>query len=513
MRETTPATDPAPAHHDGALREILDRQREAFVDEGPPRVALRRHRIDRLMALVFDNADFFADAMAADFGTRPRTSSLFTEVLGLATPIDHIRKNTAKWMRSTQLLPAARLSGLRAEVQPSPLGVVGIIGPWNFPLSLVIQPAAAAFAAGNRVMIKMSEITTETGALMQRLAPDYFDPRELAVVTGDREVAATFAALPFDHLFFTGSAAVGQLVQRAAAQNLVPVTLELGGKNPVVISPEADLRRAAQRIARSRLLNAGQVCLCPDYVYVPAAHLDAFIGHVRDFVRQAVPTMIANDDYASMVNDANFNRVIDLVEDARRHGAQVEQITPPGETLPDQGSRKIAPTIVRQVSDQMKITTEEIFGPVLVVMPYGKISDAITYINARPAPLVSYWYGPDDRDFRSFVRSTRSGGVARNDFGAQILPSAAPFGGVGHSGMGAYHGKSGFDTFSHHRSVVGHNLPFSLTLMAAPPFNSVAMSAAERGVAVTGRRIRRRVRRGGGLTAAVDRATPSARVR
>jgi coniferyl-aldehyde dehydrogenase len=461
-----------------ALGAILDRQRQAFADDGPPSVALRRNRIDRLMALVLDNTDAFVDAMAADFGTRSKAATLFTEVIGMISVIEHTRSHVAQWMRVTKLMRAARLCGLRAEVQPSPLGVIGIIGPWNFPLNLVILPAVTAFAAGNRVMIKMSEITSHTAELMKSTAPRYFDPAELAVVTGGPDVAAVFASLPFDHLFFTGSPSVGALVQRAAAQNLVPVTLELGGKNPVVVAPGANIRRSAARIARGRMVNGGQVCVCPDYVFVPDDQMDTFVGVARDTLRDMFGSIVANDDYCSSVNLANFDRVIGLIDDARVNGARVETIAPEGELLPDRATRKIAPTIVHDIDDRMKIASEEIFGPVLVVKGYARLSEAIDYINQRPAPLVAYWYGPDDTDFRNFVRNTRSGGVARNDFAAQMIPSAAPFGGVGRSGMGAYHGKTGFDTFSHHRSVVGSDLPFSVTGTAAPPFgNSLRLGA------------------------------------
>src|SRR6476661_6617345 len=232
------------------LRAILECQRDAFMAEGPPGVAVRRNRIDRLLALVLDNADEFIDAMETDFGTRPKTGSLFTEILGMISVIEHTRTHVPQWMRATKLMRAGRMFGLRAEVEPSPLGAVGIIGPWNFPLSLVVLPATAAFAAGNRVMIKMSEITPRTAELMKSTAPKYFDPNELDIVTGGPEVSVAFSRLPFDHLFFTGSPAVGSLVQQAAAQNLVPVTPELGGKNPVVVSPDADINRSAARIAQ-----------------------------------------------------------------------------------------------------------------------------------------------------------------------------------------------------------------------------------------------------------------------
>ncbi|OBY33138.1 aldehyde dehydrogenase family protein [Mycolicibacter kumamotonensis] len=449
---------------------MLEKQRQSFVADGPPGVAVRRDRIDRLMAMVLDNTDAFVEAMATDFGTRSRSASLATELVGMVPVVEHTRSHIRQWMRAGKLLRGARLVGLHAEVQPSPLGVVGIIGPWNFPLQLVVLPAAAAFAAGNRVMIKMSEITSHTAELMHRLAPDYFAGDELCVVTGGSDVAAAFARLPFDHLFFTGSPSVGALVQRAAAENLVPVTLELGGKNPVVVAPGADIARSAARIASARMVNGGQVCVCPDYVLVPERDVEAFVDVARRTLGDMFPTILTNGDYCSSVNEANFDRVLGLIDDARERGATVEIVAPDGEMLPDRASRKIAPTIVRDVDASMRIAEEEIFGPVLTVQGYRSLDEAIDEINARPAPLVAYWFGPGDKDFRDFVRRTRSGGVARNDFAAQMIPSGAPFGGVGRSGMGAYHGKAGFDAFSHYRTVVGSDLPFSLTGSAAPPF-------------------------------------------
>lgn len=472
---------------------LLERQRRAFIAAGPPSVALRRNRIDRLMALVLDNTDAFVDAMATDFGTRSRAASLFTEVVGIIPVIEHTRSHVPQWMKSTKLMRAARAAGLRAEVEPAPLGVVGIIGPWNFPLNLVVLPASAAFAAGNRVMIKMSEVTSHTAELMAELAPQYFEPTELTVVTGGPEVAAEFSRLPFDHLFFTGSPSVGSLVQRAAAENLVPVTLELGGKNPVVVAPDADIRRSATRIAQARLVNGGQVCVCPDYVFVPDRDVAQFVDTVRQTWQGMFGSIIGNDDYCSSVNEANFDRVIGLIEDARALGATVHTVAPPGEALPDRASRKIAPTIVSAIDDRMAIASEEIFGPVLSVLGYSALPEVIDYINARPAPLVAYWFGPDGDRFRTFVRNTRSGGVARNDFAAQMIPSAAPFGGVGRSGMGAYHGKAGFDAFSHQRTVVGTDLPFSMTGSAAPPFGRAMLMYADVTLAMARRRTRRRL--------------------
>ncbi|WP_193043623.1 aldehyde dehydrogenase family protein [Mycolicibacterium baixiangningiae] len=479
----------------GELRGALDRQREAFLSEGPPSLAVRRNRIDRLLALVLDNTDALVEATAADYGSRSKSAALFAEILGMISVIEHTRAELPTWMKTATLMRAARLIGLRAEVEPSPLGVVGVIGPWNFPVNLVVLPAAAAFAAGNRVMIKMSETTSQTADLMGDLAPRYFDSSELTVVTGGADVAVAFSNLPFDHLFFTGSPAIGALVQQAAARNLVPVTLELGGKNPVVVSPEADMRRAAGRIAAGRLVNGGQVCVCPDYVFVPEDRVDTFVEVAKRTWRNMFPTIVDNPDYCASVNPANFARVVGLVEDARDKGARVDAVCPAGESLPDTLSRKIAPTLVRDVADDMRLAQEEIFGPVLVVRGYRRLADAVDYINRRPAPLVAYWYGPDDADFRTFVRTTRSGGVARNDFAAQMIPSAAPFGGVGRSGMGAYHGKAGFDTFSHHRSVVGSDLPFSITGRAAMPFTGPMRVGANLALRRARTRTRRRLGR------------------
>lgn len=483
---------------DGAVRALLDRQRQAFLEEGPPELAVRLNRIDRLLALLLDNTDAFVEAMSADFGTRSRPASLFTEVVGIIPVIEHTRSHTAQWMKPSPLLRAGRMFGLRGSVEPSPLGVVGIIGPWNFPLNLVILPAAAAFAAGNRVMIKMSEVTAHTAELMQQLAPRYFDETELAVVTGGPDVAAAFSALPLDHLFFTGSPDIGVLVQRAAADNLVPVTLELGGKNPVVVAPHqsaAGIVKAADRIATGRMVNGGQVCVCPDYVLVPRSQADEFVEAVKNRWRQMFPSIIDNPDYCSSVNEANFDRVVGLIEDAAAKGATVHSMVPAGETLPDRATRKIAPTLIRGVDPQMRIAAEEVFGPVLSVLEYDDLADVIDYVNAGPSPLVAYWFGPDNADFRTFVRRTRSGGVARNEFAAQMIPSDAPFGGVGRSGTGAYHGKAGFDAFSHYRSVVGSDLPFSITGSAAPPFGKAMQMYADASLRLARRRTHRRLAR------------------
>ncbi len=490
--------DPASAATGDAaesLRELLDVQRAAHRADPMPSVAVRRNRIDRLLALVLDNSDELVAAIVADFGSKSRTATLSTEVVGMLSNIEHTRKNLKKWMRTRKMLRGSRLTRLSAEVVPSPLGVVGVIGPWNFPLHLAIMPTAAAFAAGNRVMIKMSEITPNTAETLKSLAAKYFDPAELTVVTGDLPVATAFSQLPFDHIFFTGSPGVGKRIQAAAAANLVPVTLELGGKNPVVVSRDADLDEAAQRIALGRMVNGGQVCVCPDQVYVPVESLDAFVTSAAKALRKNFPTVTDNPDYPSCVNDANYRRVVSLVDDARDKGASIRVIAPEHQREPGPETRKVAPTLITGITDEMTIAHEEIFGPVLGLHTYAHITEVIAALDEQPAPLVAYWFGPDTADFRDFVRRTRSGGVARNEFGIHMLPSDAPFGGVGNSGMGAYHGKAGFDRLSHFRSVVGTDAPMRITTSSAvPPFGTATRKGMDLMLLRERRRVRKRLR-------------------
>jgi coniferyl-aldehyde dehydrogenase len=480
----------------GTVLDILASQRAAFLGAGPPSAAVRRDRIDRLLAMVLEHTGDFVDATAADYGSRSKSAALFAEIYGMIAVIEHTRKHVPQWMRTAKLMRVSGRFGLRAEVQPSPLGVVGIIGPWNFPVQLTVLPASAAFAAGNRVMIKMSEITAHTAELMAAVAPKYFDADELAIITGGPDVAAKFSALPLDHIFFTGSPSVGSLVAGAAAKNLVPVTLELGGKNPVVVAPDTDIAWAASRIAQGRMVNGGQVCVCPDYVFVPQRKVDEFADQLMTTWRSMFPTIAGNVDYCASVNEANFQRVRGLIDDAKEKGARVDSVVPAGELAADPVSRKIAPTVIRDVDDRMKVADEEVFGPVLAVRGYDQLSDVVDYVNGRPAPLVAYWFGADGNDFRHFVSHTRSGGVARNDFAAHMIPSAAPFGGVGRSGTGAYHGKAGFDAFSHHRTVVGSDLPFSVTNQAAAPFTTSMRISADLALRMARARTRRRLKKG-----------------
>jgi coniferyl-aldehyde dehydrogenase len=447
------------------LRSLLDAQRVDFLRAGEASAALRRDRIDRLILLLTEGADDFSAALRADFGNRPHAINLMSEVVGILPDLLTTRRHLTSWMRPQKLRSSALL-GVPTVVEKKPLGVVGIIGPWNFPVGLVVQPAASAFAAGNRVMIKFSEVTPRTAELFATTAATYFEPTELTVVTGGADVGAAFSALPFDHVFFTGSPQVGALVAAAAAKNLVPVTLELGGKNPAVVAHDADVPAMARRIMAARLTNGGQLCLCPDYVFVPRDRVGAFVDAALGQAKIAAAGE-GEAGMVSIVDDKNFQRVTALIEDARSRGATLHDTG----TRADSARRRIPPTVVLDVTDDMRIAQEEVFGPVLSVLPYDSLNEVCDYIAARPSPLAAYWYGPADSGLDEFRKRTLSGGMTVNDFAMHCAMMAAPFGGVGHSGWGAYHGKAGFDTFSHHRTVTTSKLPFSFANLMTPPYS------------------------------------------
>lgn len=466
------------------MREILDAQRAAFLREGPPSAAVRRNRIDRLWLAVLEHADEIAEALMADFGNRPLATSISSEVLGSLPDVELVRANFEEWMRP-QPIDGTAERGMPTFVQNRPKGVVGVMGPWNFPVHLVVAPAVEALAAGNRVMIKFSEVPARAAEVFARAVAEQFDADEVTVVRGGPRTSAAFSALPFDHLFFTGSPAVGRHVGAAAGANLVPTTLELGGKNPVVVADDSDIAVAAERIAATRMMNGGQVCLCPDWVFVPRTKIDDFVEHYQASIRRYFPTILENPDLVTIVNDANFARVAGLISDAREKGATVISIAPDDESasLPDAATRRIAPTVVLGVTEDMRIANEEVFGPVISIHPYDSLEQPIEAINAKPAPLAAYWYGEDSADFREFIRRTTSGGLTRNDMALHFGIEGAPFGGVGHSGLGAYHGKFGFDAMSHQRTITGSELPVGVATQSMPPFGPDALAQVQAKVA------------------------------
>ncbi len=467
--EVTPATR-RESSEDHTLTELLEIQRAAFLRDGIPDAATRMDRITRLASLLLDNAEEIAAALRADFGTRPTELSVFADVTGCMIDIAHQRHSCEEWMKEENTAKVQGAIGFKQRLRHDPLGVVGITGPWNFPLQLTIVPAASAFAAGNRVMVRPSSVTATTTELIARLASKYFSVEEFAVITPKHGSGSDFAKLQVDHMFFTGSPEVGASVAGEAAKNLVPVTLELGGKNPVIVDPEADIDKAATMVADSRLVNGGQVCLCPDYVFVPEAKLGEFTDKVIARWTAQLPTIVGNPEYTSTINEKNFTRIVGLIDDAVELGATKRQVIPTGENLPDADTRKIPPTLLTGVKAGMKVEDDEVFGPVLTVYPYRDISEAIKYIASHPHPLTMYWCGDDNDRMQQVLDGTRSGSFNANDFATHMFGLNLPFGGVGRSGMGSYHGKAGFETFSHARAVTVSTLPIRISELMSPPF-------------------------------------------
>jgi coniferyl-aldehyde dehydrogenase len=437
------------------MQSLLERQRADYLREGEVTVARRLDRIGRAISLLVDNQTAIVEALVSDFGHRSRHQSLFTDVAASIGPLKHARKHVAQWMRSERRRVDFPLNwlGARARVEFQPLGVIGVISPWNFPVNLTFAPLAGILAAGNRCMIKPSEFTPASSALMAELIGRAFDEREVAVVTGGPQTGADFAALPFDHLLFTGATSVARHVMRAAAENLVPVTLELGGKSPVIVGRSADVQKTTDAIMAGKLMNAGQICLAPDYVMVPRERLDDFVGATQRSVARMFPTLLSNDDYTSIINRRHFDRLNGYLDDARARGARVVEINPANEDFRQQPNHKIAPALILDPDDSMKVMQDEIFGPLLPVKSYERVDETIAYVNAHPRPLGLYYFGTDATETRRVLDQTTSGGVTLNDVIMHVAQEDLPFGGVGPSGMGSYHGVDGFRRFSHAKSI------------------------------------------------------------
>ena len=434
---------------------LLKRQREAFTASRPESMAMRKDRIKRAMTLLKEHAEDFCKTMSADFGNRAMEQSMLTDIAGTVGAGKHALKNMDKWAKAEKRpvqFPLGLL-GAKAEVRYEPKGVIGILSPWNFPVNLAFSPLMQVLAAGNRAMIKPSEFTERTSLLMAELVEEYFTPDEVAVVTGGPEVAAAFTELQFDHLVFTGSTPTGRLVMQAAAKNLVPVTLELGGKSPVIMGRSADFEKAGERIALGKMMNAGQICLSPDYMYVPEDKQDEAVAGVSKGVANLYPTLLENDDYASIVSDRHFERLQGLVEDAREQGAEVIEVNPGNEDFANANQRKMPLNIIKNVTDEMKVMQEEIFGPVLPVKTYKAVDQAVDYVNEHDRPLGLYYFGDDKAEQERVLTRTISGGVTTNDVIFHVSMEDLPFGGVGPSGMGSYHAIEGFREFSHARAV------------------------------------------------------------
>ncbi len=437
------------------LQTALDRQRDDYLEKGPDSAAVRVGRIDRLLAILDRHGGALVEAMSADFGHRSTIQSILTDILGIKGPIKQTRNHVRSWMkpeRRSSGLPFS-LFGAKAWIEYQPLGVVGVISPWNFPVTLALQPLAQILAAGNRAMIKLSEFTPKTSELLAEILHDSFDETEVYAVTGGPEVGAVFSQLKFDHLFFTGATSIGKKVMQAAAANLVPVTLELGGKSPAIIGKKANLRNAVLKIAAGKTLNAGQICLAPDYVFIPKQLLEAFVSEFTDAIGQMYPNLIDNDDYTSIISARHHQRLSDYVNQARSYGMQVVQINPAKENFNCYNGTKFPPTLVIDPGEGLAVMEDEIFGPILPIKTYESLEDVIAYINRRPRPLGLYFFGKDKKEQRQVIERTTSGGVTLNDVILHAAVEALPFGGVGESGIGAYHGRTGFLTFSHAKAI------------------------------------------------------------
>ena len=473
MSETAPQT----------LERILETQRRAFTAARPEALSVRRDRIKRAMSILSEHGESLAEAMNSDFGSRSFEGSMMTDIVSTIGFGKYCLKNLDHWAapdkRSVRF--PLHLMGAKAEVRYEPKGVVGIMSPWNFPVNLSFGPLMQVLAAGNRAMIKPSEFTPATSERMRELISDVFAEDEVAVVTGGPDVAQAFSSLPFDHLVFTGSTETGRKVMEAAAKNLVPVTLELGGKSPTIIGKGADLTRAGERIALGKMLNAGQICLAPDYLLVPQDQEEGVIAAVQLGVHEMYPSLLDNEDYTAIISDKHFERLKGLVEDAKAKGAEAIEVNPANESFASANTRKMPLTILRGVTDDMKAMQEEIFGPVLPVKTYKAVDEAIDYINDHDRPLGLYYFGSDSKEREQVMDRTISGGVTVNDVIFHISVDDMPFGGVGPSGIGCYHGPEGFREFSHARSTYQQpKIDIAKLAGLKPPYGDAAKKAIAR---------------------------------
>jgi acyl-CoA reductase-like NAD-dependent aldehyde dehydrogenase len=479
---TTPSTETA-ARTNGSNRDkgqedsrdlaaVLARMKRAQREHGTPSYDERVQHLDALERAVLQHKDAVVAAVSRDFGNRAKQETLAAEVFVTVSEIRHARSNLRDWMRTEPRDVGLAFIPASAAVTPQPLGVVGVIAPWNYPVQLALAPLVGAIAAGNRVMIKPSELAPESARAIEALVADAFPSDRAVVVTGGPEVAEAFGRLPFDHLLFTGSTRVGKLVMRAAAENLVPVTLELGGKSPAIVGAEISPRSAAEKIMAGKCFNAGQTCVAPDYALVPKGDLGAFVAACEAAVARMYPTLLSNPDYTSIVSDHHHARLARYVAEAKARGARVVEINPAKEALgPEQ--RKMAPTLVVDPPDDLAVMQDEIFGPILPIKTYDALDGAIDYVNDRPRPLALYFMGHDEAEIERVLARTISGGVCVNDTMLHVGVADLPFGGVGPSGMGHYHGREGFETFSKKKAVM-RQARLSGAALLRPPFGRAA---------------------------------------
>ncbi len=460
-----------------AMLDILNRQKKAYINEGEVSAETRIDRLDRAISLLQRYGTKLCDAMAEDFGHRSVDQSKLTDIDGSIGPLKDAKKHLRKWMRpeKRKVMFPLGIFGARARIEYQPLGVVGCISPWNFPVQLTFGPLAGVFSAGNRTMIKPSEFTPATSELMKEMFEEVYDSNEVSVCTGGPEVGSAFSSLPFDHLLFTGATSIAKHVMRAASENLVPVTLELGGKSPVVVSKSADINLTASNVMTGKTMNAGQICLAPDYLFVPEDKAGDFIEAAKSSVAKMYPNIKDNPDYTSVVNERNYERITSYIEDARQKGAEVVEINPADEDFSQQEHNRIPPTLIIEPTEEMKVMQEEIFGPVLPIKKYRDLDEPLEYINGHPRPLGLYYFGNDHSEEHKVLTHTTSGGVTINDVVMHVAQEDLPFGGVGPSGMGSYHGRDGFKTFSHAKAIYTQSKTVSkLAAAMRPPYKKAS---------------------------------------
>ena len=436
------------------MQRVLESQKKHFIKEGFPTIELRIDRLNRLKNLIIENRYRFVDALNEDYGNRSKNASIMTDVYSIIPEINHAIKNIKKWTKIEKRSSNFPFSifGAKSYLKYEPLGTIGMVSPWNFPVNLSFGPLAAIFAAGNQVMHKPSELTPITASLLKDLCDESYDENEFSTFLGGPEIGEAFTQLHFDHLLYTGSGNVGKHVMKSAAQNLVPVTLELGGKSPVIIGKSADMKVSAKRVMFGKTLNAGQICLAPDYILVHSDNKDEFISEVENAVKEFYPSIKNNDDYSSIINQRHFDRINLLVEDAKEKGATVQEINPSNEDFSQQEFYKIPPTVITNTSNDMMVMNDEIFGPVLPIVEYDDISEALSIINSKDRPLGLYYFGNDKNEENNVMDNTSSGGVTINNVIGHIQQTDLPFGGVGPSGMGRYQSFDGFKNFSNPRA-------------------------------------------------------------
>ncbi|WP_448678760.1 coniferyl aldehyde dehydrogenase [Pseudomonas nicosulfuronedens] len=445
------------------LETLLERQRQAYRANPMPEAGQRIQWLKSLANLLVTEQKAIIDAISSDFSNRSADETLLAEVLPSLHGVHYAAKRVKKWMKPSRRSVGMQFMPASAKVIYQPLGVVGVIVPWNYPLFLAIGPLTGALAAGNRVMIKMSESTPESARVLKALLGKVFPEDLVAVVQGEVDVGVAFSKLPFDHLLFTGATSVGKHVMRAAAENLTPVTLELGGKSPAIVSASVPMKDAAERIAFGKSLNAGQTCVAPDYVLVPQNRVDEFVESYRQVVQGFFPKLENNPDYTAIINERQLARLNSYLADAQARGATVVPLFPQAQ------GRRLPQALVLNVTDEMKIMQEEIFGPLLPVIPYQNLDQALSYINERDRPLALYFFGYDKREQDHVLAQTHSGGVCLNDTLLHVAQDDMPFGGVGPSGMGHYHGHEGFLTFSKAKGVFSKPR-FNAARVIYPPY-------------------------------------------